>query len=188
MLPSKVGVLEIIRNHCTFHCSKDRIFPKETISDETERTNFFESLIYFCRLVRVSSCCNGVGGGGEYIVFSDMVEGGSLWQFYDKKGYFKLQSLVGICLHENVAMTSFCTCQQLGEQCNVIYLDYFSLLFAEFDSTDSQTYTFGSPVWWSSAKGYCECIGHLPIIDTEEKQRHLLDNVYDIFSVVHAPA
>ena len=30
--------------------------------------------------------------------------------------------MVGICLHENIVMTSLCTCQYLGQGCNVIFV------------------------------------------------------------------
>ena len=43
---------------------------------------------------------------GGHIVSWDLVDG-SLWQFMIiRQAYFKLQSLVGICLHENTVKTS----------------------------------------------------------------------------------
>ena len=58
-------------------------------------------------------------------------------------------------------------------------IDILKFLIAEYTVAYFQAYTLYSiTLSWSSAKRACECIGHLVVIDTEMKQRHLLDNVY----------
>ena len=54
--------------------------------------------------------------------------------------------------------------------------DFFPDVAVVWSQAVTFTYT-ESELWWGSAKTYCECIGHLAILDTVQKQLALLNQV-----------
>ena len=54
--------------------------------------------------------------------------------------------------------------------------DFFPDVAMVWSQAVTFTYT-ESELWWGYAKTYCECIGHLVILDTEQKQLALLNQV-----------
>ena len=64
-------------------------------------------------------------------------------------------------------------CKSLDNQLDGHFTVVLSVLVVL--GTQSFTY-FGHRIWWSAAKLFCDCHGHLAVLDTAEQQQNLLQN------------
>ena len=50
------------------------------------------------------------------------------------------------------------------------------IFIVEYAITYGQTY-HGQNVWWSAAKSFCDCLGGMVVLDTQEKHDHLMTKI-----------
>ena len=68
---------------------------------------------------------------------------------------------------------------ETGKGLPVTLLEVF---IVDFAVTYGQTYSLrGNSVWWAAAKQFCDCIGSLVVLDTQEKYDHLMSQIGSLY-------